>query len=125
MSIVYALLYMLFTIYPIGEYPGNPPRSIATDSFVVFQEMRGWNAGVGALPLIGTMLGAFVAGAIVFYESTISKKKMLAGIERTPEDRMPLAMIGGILFPISMFWFAWSGNFNSCPWPVVAIVGHR
>lgn len=37
MSIVYTLLYMLFSIYPI-----------------VFQERRGWNAGVGELPLIGT-----------------------------------------------------------------------
>ena len=96
------------------------------DMFAVFQQMRGWNAGVGALPLIGTMIGAFLAGAIVFYESTLGKKKMLAGIERTPEDRMPLAMIGGIVFPIAMFWFAWSGNYDSCPWPVVAIVspGH-
>lgn len=37
MSIVYTLLYMLFSIYPI-----------------VFQQQRGWNAGVGELPLIGT-----------------------------------------------------------------------
>jgi multidrug resistance protein len=42
MSIVYTLLYMLFTIYPI-----------------VFQERRGWNAGVGELPLIGTVIGEF------------------------------------------------------------------
>ncbi|CAK3892116.1 MFS general substrate transporter [Lecanosticta acicola] len=106
MSIVYALLYMLFTIYPI-----------------VFQQHRGWNAGVGALPLIGTMVGAFVAGGIVFYESTLGKKKMLAGIERSPEDRMPLAMIGGVLFPITMFWFAWSANFNSVNWAVPTIAG--
>lgn len=64
---------MLFTIYPI-----------------VFQQHRGWNSGVGALPLIGSMVGACIAGAIVFYESTLAKKKMLAGVERTPEDRMPL-----------------------------------
>lgn len=125
LSIVYALLYMLFTIYPI-----------------VFQEHRGWNSGVGALPLIGTMVGACIAGAIVFYESTFGKKKMLAGIPRKPEDRMPLvsagasrgiksrlerlmerkAMIGGVLFPITMFAFAWSANFNSVHWVVPTIV---
>ncbi|KAK4507363.1 hypothetical protein PRZ48_001098 [Zasmidium cellare] len=106
MSIVYALLYMLFTIYPI-----------------VFQQHRGWNAGVGALPLIGTMIGAFIAGGIVFYESMLGRKKMEAGIERTPEDRMPLAMIGGILFPAAMFWFAWSANFNYVHWIVPTIAG--
>ncbi|KAM3419232.1 hypothetical protein BST61_g5172 [Cercospora zeina] len=106
LSIVYALLYMLFTIYPI-----------------VFQEMRGWNSGVGALPLIGTMIGACIAGAIVFYESTIGKKKMLAGIPRKPEDRMPLAMIGGLLFPMTMFAFAWTANFNSVHWIVPTIAG--
>lgn len=106
LAIVYALLYMLFTIYPI-----------------VFQQHRGWNSGVGELPLIGTMLGAFVAGGIVFYESSRGKKKMDAGIERTPEDRMPLAMLGGILFPITMFWFAWSANFNSVPWIVPTLAG--
>ncbi|EME48655.1 hypothetical protein DOTSEDRAFT_162329 [Dothistroma septosporum NZE10] len=106
LSIVYALLYSLFTIYPI-----------------VFQQKRGWNAGVGELPLIGTMIGAFIAGGIVFYESTIARKRMLAGIERTPEDRMPLAMIGGIVFAVSMFWFAWSGEYNQVPWPVVTLAG--
>ena len=41
LSVVYLLLYMLFTIYPI-----------------VFQEKRGWNSGVGELPLLGTVIGA-------------------------------------------------------------------
>jgi MFS transporter, DHA1 family, multidrug resistance protein len=48
LSVVYLLLYMLFSIYPI-----------------VFQEMRGWNAGVGELPLVGTAVGAAMGGAIV------------------------------------------------------------
>ena len=47
---------------------------------------------------------------------------MLAGVGRTPEDRLPLAMIGGIVFAVSMFWFAWSGEYNQVPWLVVAIV---
>lgn len=47
-SVVYTLLYMLFSIYPI-----------------VFQQMRGWNPGVGALPLVGTSVGAIIGGAIV------------------------------------------------------------
>lgn len=76
---------MLFTIYPI-----------------VFQQRRGWNPGVGALPLIGQLVGAIFAGALVFYESTLGRKRMLAGIERMPEERLPLAMVGSVLFPITM-----------------------
>ncbi|KAK5371302.1 hypothetical protein LTR20_006702 [Exophiala xenobiotica] len=106
LSVVYLLLYMLFTIYPI-----------------VFQQKRGWNSGVGELPLIGTAIGACIGGAIVFYTSSRDKKKMLAGIPRTPEDRLPLAMLGGILFVITMFWFAWTGEYNSVHWIVPTIAG--
>jgi DHA1 family multidrug resistance protein-like MFS transporter len=48
MSVVYTLLYMLFSIYPI-----------------VFQQRRGWNSGVGELPLIGTVVGESFPRALV------------------------------------------------------------
>ncbi|KAI7217711.1 MFS transporter [Hortaea werneckii] len=106
LSMVYMLLYMLFTIYPF-----------------VFQRKRGWNAGVGELPLIGTVIGACIGGAYVFWNSNQEKKKTLAGITRTPEDRLSVAMIGGILFPVTMFWFAWTGQYNSIHWIVPTIAG--
>lgn len=85
MSVVYMLIYMLFEIYPI-----------------VFQEKRGWNSGVGELPLLGFVLGAFMGGAGVFYSSHRDRKRVLAGQEMRPEDRLPMAMVGGIIFPITM-----------------------
>ncbi|SMQ47322.1 unnamed protein product [Zymoseptoria tritici ST99CH_3D7] len=105
-SVVYLLVYMLFSIYPI-----------------VFQQRRGWNPGVGELPLLGYVLGAWLGGAIVFYNSHLEKKKTLAGYQRKPEDRLPLAMIGGIVFPIAMFWFGWSGEYDSVHWIVPTIAG--
>lgn len=105
-SVVYILLYMLFTIYPI-----------------VFQQKRGWNAGVGQLPLIGTAVGGCVGGLIILGVSKLDKKKMDAGIPRTPEDRLPVAMGGGLLFAVSMFWFAWTANFNSIHWIVPTLAG--
>lgn len=77
---------MLFSIYPI-----------------IFQEKRGWNAGVGELPLIGTVFGAVIGGAYVFYVTHQDRKKMMAGHVHRPEDRLPMAMVGGILFPITMY----------------------
>ena len=85
MSVVYCLIYMLFEIYPI-----------------VFQQKRGWNPGVGELPLIGFVIGAMMGGAAVFYRSHLDLKKVLTGHQLQPEDRLPLAMVGGIIFPITM-----------------------
>ncbi|KAI9690735.1 MAG: hypothetical protein M1820_009866 [Bogoriella megaspora] len=105
-SVVYCLLYMLFTIYPI-----------------VFQQKRHWNAGVGELPLIGTIVGAFFGGMFVFWNSARDAKRTLAGWQRKPEDRLPVAMTGGVGFMICMFWFAWSGEYNSVHWIVPTIAG--
>ena len=86
MSVVYCLLYMLFSIYPI-----------------IFQAKRGGSPGVGELPLIGTVVGAVIGGMYVFYVSHQDRKKQLAGHQRQPEDRLPMAMVGGILFPVTMY----------------------
>ncbi|KAL6904184.1 major facilitator superfamily domain-containing protein [Trichoderma evansii] len=110
LSVVYTLLYMLFTIYPI-----------------VFQEKRGWNAGVGELPLLGTVLGAVLGGLIVLFDTRRQQKKIDTGKkqmhEMTPEDRLPLAIIGAITFAAAMFWFAWTAEFNSVHWIVPTIAG--
>jgi multidrug resistance protein len=106
LSVVYTLLYMLFTIYPI-----------------VFQQKRGWNSGVGELPLVGTIVGAVLGGMIIFANTARDRKKIQAGHKRAPEDRLPVAMIGGVLFPITMFWFAWSAEYNSVPWIVPTFAG--
>ena len=106
LSVVYALLYMLFTIYPI-----------------VFQQKRGWNSGVGELPLIGTVVGACIGGAMNFVMSARDKKKALAGVKSRAEDRLPLAMFGGCMFAVTMFWFAWTAEFNSIHWIVPTLAG--
>lgn len=106
LSVVYALLYMLFTIYPI-----------------VFQQRRGWNSGVGELPLLGTAIGAFIGGLMNFVVSSREKKKLLAGHQSRAEDRLPLAMVGGVMFAVTMFWFAWTAEFNSIHWIVPTIAG--
>jgi DHA1 family multidrug resistance protein-like MFS transporter len=99
MAVVYTLLYMLFSIYPI-----------------VFQKRRGWNAGVGELPLIGSVVGALIGGCVVLVDTRLRQKKIERGekkIEDTvPEDRLTLAMMGGIGFAATMFWFAWSAEYK-------------
>ncbi|KAI0473407.1 MFS general substrate transporter [Xylariaceae sp. FL0804] len=106
MSVVYCLLYMLFSIYPI-----------------VFQQMRGWNAGVGELPLIGTAVGAALGALVVVVDSRAKARKIREGTPLKPEDRLTLAMVGGVGFAVTMFWFAWTANFNSIHWAVPTLAG--
>ncbi|KHN98939.1 Major facilitator superfamily domain, general substrate transporter [Metarhizium album ARSEF 1941] len=110
LAVVYTLLYMLFSIYPI-----------------VFQERRGWNSGVGELPLIGTVVGAVLGGSIVLLDtrrrSNKTKKGEAKAEDMEPEDRLPLAMVGGVGFAAAMFWFAWTAEFNSVHWIVPTIAG--
>lgn len=105
-SVVYMLLYMLFTIYPI-----------------VFQEKRGWNAGVGELPLLGVIVGAVIGGGYIFWQSSRDRKALLAGHRGRAEDRLPAACVGGVGFAVTMFWFAWSSEYNSVPWIVPTLAG--
>lgn len=106
LSVVYALLYMLFTIYPI-----------------VFQQKRGWNAGVGELPLIGSSVGACIGGLLIVVLAHRDLKRQPPGYVGRAEDRLPPAMIGGVLFAVTMFWFAWTGEYNSIHWIVPTIAG--
>jgi MFS transporter, DHA1 family, multidrug resistance protein len=101
LSIVYALLYMLFIIYPI-----------------VFQQNRSWNSGVGQLPLLGTAIGAVIGGSLNFLVSNKTP-----GQARRAEDRLPLAMAGGLLLPIAVFWFSWTANYTSVHWVVPTLAG--
>lgn len=105
-SVVYTLLYMLFSIYPI-----------------VFQQKRGWNSGVGELPLLGVVVGACMGGGVLFSLTSRHHKKTHVNRVATPEHRLPGAMLGGVLFAVTMFWFAWTAEFNSVHWIVPTIAG--
>ncbi|KPI39815.1 putative MFS-type transporter [Cyphellophora attinorum] len=104
-AVVYTLLYMLFEIYPI-----------------VFQKKRGWNAGVGGLPLIGVVIGACIGGLALFVKTQRNPKKD-SYREPVPEDRLPGSMVGSVLFAVSIFWFSWTAEYNSIHWIVPTIAG--
>lgn len=85
LAIVYATLYMLFGAFPI-----------------VFQQQRGWSPGVGGLAFLGVLVGFMIALAYtIFYENPRYSKKLNAeGGWLPPEQRLPPAILGGILLPI-------------------------
>ncbi|KAF5244722.1 hypothetical protein FAUST_2239 [Fusarium austroamericanum] len=104
-SIIYGTMYMCFAAFPI-----------------VFQGGRGWNQGVGGLAFLGIVVGVALAILTFVYED---KRYAKAGRTRVaplePEDRLPPAMMGSILIPVGLFWFAWT-SFDSIHW-IVPIIG--
>ncbi|KAF2748102.1 MFS multidrug transporter-like protein [Sporormia fimetaria CBS 119925] len=102
MAIVYGILYMLFGAFPI-----------------VYRLGRGWNAGIAGLPFIGLAIGMIFALAyVILYDNpryVRCIKNSPTGVA-TPEDRLPGAMVGAVVLPVGLFWFAWT-NYPDFPWP--------
>ncbi|KAK1835079.1 putative transporter mfs2 [Podospora conica] len=94
-AIVYGTLYLLFAAFPI-----------------VFQQGRGWSPGIGGLAFIGVAIGMMMA---VAYATVDNKRYMRVaaaspGGRAPPEARLPPAIIGSILLPVGLFWFAWTNG---------------
>ncbi|KAF1963972.1 MFS general substrate transporter [Bimuria novae-zelandiae CBS 107.79] len=97
MSVIYGILYLFFTAYPIA-----------------FQEGRGWNSGVGALPFLSITVGVILGSLIIIYTTKTRftrKFKENNGIV-VPEQRLIPMIIGGFFFPAGMFWFSWTSSPN-------------
>lgn len=94
MAFVYGIIYLLFEAYPIS-----------------FQQGRGWSSGVGALPFLAITVGVVGGVSLVVY---ISKTRYARIIKETgrlqPEERLIPMMVGAVLFPAGLFWFAWTSD---------------
>ncbi|KAK0612422.1 major facilitator superfamily domain-containing protein [Bombardia bombarda] len=96
LSFVYGFLYLCFVAFPIS-----------------FQQERGWNLGVGALPFIAVTVGVFFGVAVIIWHTKTRMVRIMAEKgEVSPEERMIPMMLGSVSMPIGMFWFAWTSNPN-------------
>jgi len=94
MCLIYGLIYLLFEAYPIS-----------------FQMQRGWSAGVGALPFLGVTVGVLVGVAIITYTTMTRFARKLKKHGRViPEERLPPMIVGAVLLPAGLFWFAWTSS---------------
>jgi MFS family permease len=94
MAYIYGILYLFFEAYPIS-----------------FQEQRGWNQGIGALPFLGILIGVvFGAITIVMITKTRFARKLEKHGRVIPEERLPPMILGAFLLPIGLFWFAWTSS---------------
>lgn len=92
LSLVYGILYLFFEAYPIS-----------------FSKERHWESGVSSLPFLGVGGGVFVAAVqIILYEKVVVPRKLKKrnGEPLPPEDKLVLMMMGSIMLPAGLFWFA-------------------
>ncbi|OTB03604.1 hypothetical protein M426DRAFT_321524 [Hypoxylon sp. CI-4A] len=101
MAIVYGTLYMMFAAFPI-----------------VFQQGRGWSAGIGGLAFLGILVGMVFAIVYTFPDNKRYNRILVAhGGFAPPESRLVPTMVGCVFLPIGLFWFAWT-NAPSVHWIV-------
>ncbi|CAH0053770.1 unnamed protein product [Clonostachys solani] len=105
MAIIYGTLYLCFAAFPI-----------------VYQMGRGWSPGIGGLAFIGIAVGMTIAVAgVIFDNKRYTDTAAKHGGNPPPEARLPPGMVGSLLVPIGMFWFAWT-NSSDIHWSV-SIIG--
>jgi MFS family permease len=107
-SFVYGILYASFASFPIE-----------------FQEERGWNMVVGALPFLALFVGILIgAAANLLNQKYYLKCYKAAGNKPCPEARLPPMMFGSIFFAAGLFIFAWTSD-KRIPWiaPCIGAVG--
>jgi MFS family permease len=104
-SLVYGILYLLFAAFPI-----------------VFESQRHWSQGISGLSFLGVMIGQ-ILGCFGYVYLDIRYRRDLA---KSPtgtspaEARLIPALIGAVLLPVGLFWFAWT-NYAWMHWSVSLI----
>ena len=88
MGFVFAFLYLCFEAYPI-----------------TFEQDRGWNIGVGALPFLAVTVGVLMGVAIIIFHTKTRMQGKLHMYGEAPEERLVPMMLGSVLLPMGMFWF--------------------
>ncbi|KAI0670625.1 MFS general substrate transporter [Trametes maxima] len=105
-AIAYATLYAFFAAYPI-----------------VFQKHRHFSPGEGGLAFLGIGVGCVIGLALAPAQNRLYWRVMDRNGGRTiPEGRLYLPMLGGVILPISLFWFAWTSE-PPVHWIVPVVAG--
>lgn len=107
-SFVYGILYLNLASFPIE-----------------FQEERGWNMVVGALPFLALLVGILIGAVVNVTNQRFYVKRFKANNNRpVPEARLPPMMLGSIFFAAGMFIFGWTSPRHTF-WPgAILYLGH-
>lgn len=89
MGFIYGFLYLCFEAYPIAIEDG-----------------RHWYLGIGSLPFLAITIGLLIGVVIVIVHTKTRMQRKLQAVGDAPEERLLPMMVGSVLMPTGMFWFA-------------------
>ncbi|ESZ97966.1 hypothetical protein SBOR_1637 [Sclerotinia borealis F-4128] len=94
---------------------------------IVFSDGYGFNTIQTGCANLGVILGAFLGPITHIWQERYYLRKVTAAdgtIKNVPEARVQLSIVGAVIFPISLFWFAWSAQPGTVHWivPIIASV---
>lgn len=93
-SFVYGILYAELAAFPVE-----------------FEELRGWNSVVGALPFLALLTGILIGAVANVLNQRFYFKRFRANNNRpVPEARLPPMMAGSVFFAGGLFVFAWTSS---------------
>lgn len=93
MSFEYGTLYMLFAAFPI-----------------VYRDQRHWSEGVSGLAFLAIAVGMVLAMLYMVLENRRFVASTPPSGSHPPEERLKVAMVGGIALPLGLFIFAWTNS---------------
>lgn len=108
LSLIYAIYYLFFEAYPL-----------------VFQGVYGFSAGESGAAFIPMAVGVLLSYVLYVVYDGVYQRARLAGkpwVEIEEYRRLPLALVGGPLISISIFWLAWTAR-PSIHWMVPVMAG--
>ncbi|CCC69568.1 hypothetical protein NCAS_0C05780 [Naumovozyma castellii] len=92
-SFVYGILYLLLEAYPI-----------------IFVQGYGFTEN-GELPYIALIIGMLVCAIFIWYMDSDYLRRFRKAGTLVPEARLYPMIVAGIVFPIGILWFCWTGYY--------------
>lgn len=90
-------------------------------AFPLIFETYGFTIGESGLPFIAVGLGFLIAYVCYPLQMAFERRKASqADGDMPPEARLAWSLVGGVLFPMSLFWFAWTAQ-PSIHWIVCCV----
>jgi MFS family permease len=96
----------------------------------VFEGVYHFNTGESGLSFLGIGIGVIISTGIfilmdrlIYRKKTMERRKSGDMTQLPPEERLYPAMLGSMLLPISLFWFAWTAR-SDIHWisPIIATI---
>ncbi|UZJ57536.1 hypothetical protein CBS101457_006856 [Exobasidium rhododendri] len=92
---------------------------LALESIPLIYTQWGFGTGAQNLPFFGILIGETIAFCLYYFQLKVEDREARKHKgEKPPESRLLWMIPGAMMFPASLFWFAWTTQGPPIPWIV-------